>query len=183
MALLLIGTILAIGTGYDLLIRAFSLYNQVVLSENIPISNNNSEENLKFQKNDDTHNEEEEPLIINHLENLGIIQNIPWAQQFHNNMENLLIGRVLLCFSVVKNLEKLLETSESSGNKVKSSNGEPSSNNSIQLSCIHGVRVLSICWVIYGHIWSFALGLGGTYLILYLHLEDLNHGENISYYL
>ncbi|XP_029656584.2 nose resistant to fluoxetine protein 6 [Octopus sinensis] len=52
-----------------------------------------------------------------------------------------LLGRILKCFSVYHNGSKLLNTDQAEGT----------------LSCIHGVRFLSMAWVLIGHVYAFGI--------------------------
>ncbi|XP_014779796.1 nose resistant to fluoxetine protein 6 [Octopus bimaculoides] len=51
------------------------------------------------------------------------------------------LGRALLCFSIYTNGKKLLKTEQAEGT----------------LSCIHGIRFLSLTWVILGHTYVFGI--------------------------
>ncbi|XP_076472960.1 nose resistant to fluoxetine protein 6-like [Babylonia areolata] len=63
-------------------------------------------------------------------------------------------GKVLVSFSVYTNGEKLLSTKQAPGS----------------LTCVHGIRFLSISWVVLGHTWAFP-GSVGMNVIPYL--QDL----------
>lgn len=57
-------------------------------------------------------------------------------------------GRLLLCFSVLDNGRKLLDCSRGQAD----------------LSCLHGLRVISITWVVLGHCFSMFIGATGNTL-------------------
>ncbi|CAL4126106.1 unnamed protein product, partial [Meganyctiphanes norvegica] len=64
---------------------------------------------------------------------------------FYNECTNLVSRplKYLLVFSISGNLKKIFHVDTKTGNKF--------------ITCIHGIRFLSICWVIIGHQWVFSV--------------------------
>ncbi|XP_039271604.2 nose resistant to fluoxetine protein 6-like [Styela clava] len=68
-------------------------------------------------------------------------------------------GKAILSFSVIKNTKALLDTEQKEGN----------------LECLHGLRFISMSWIILGHTVSFTLGL--TDNIIDISNYFLSHGS------
>jgi hypothetical protein len=65
------------------------------------------------------------------------------------------VQRLLICFSVVRNMRRLLHVQKSPSNSKESDR--------VDLRCVHGLRVLSMFWIIVGHTYFF----GAVYQISY----------------
>ena len=61
------------------------------------------------------------------------------GHKFVSNVDNSFVT-VLHCFSALSNGRKLLSL-------------KPAATGSDNLSCLHGIRFLSTCWVVLGHTW------------------------------
>jgi hypothetical protein len=55
------------------------------------------------------------------------------------------LGKIVLCFSAVTNGEKILRVG----------------NTRTDIRCVHGIRVLSMWWVILGHVYVFSISAIG----------------------
>ncbi|XP_038070357.1 nose resistant to fluoxetine protein 6-like isoform X2 [Patiria miniata] len=68
----------------------------------------------------------------------------------HDASEVSLLGRILLCFAVTRNLSKLLDTQQKD----------------TSIGSLNGIRVISMSWVILGHTLFFSISTGATQNIL-----------------
>ncbi|CAH1786929.1 unnamed protein product [Owenia fusiformis] len=82
------------------------------------------------------------PLLDSHDERAVNIQ--------QPSVEYSLFTRIILCFSMYTNGQKILNTTQSDDS----------------LQCVHGIRFLSMTWVILGHTYVFGLGATGNLIIL-----------------
>ncbi|XP_066294089.1 nose resistant to fluoxetine protein 6-like [Branchiostoma lanceolatum] len=82
------------------------------------------------------HVDSEQPDERTHLINSSRKKQTDAAAAMEENMS----CRVLLCFSLYTNIAKLLSTSQAPG----------------AIKCLHGIRFLSMTWVILGHTYAFA---------------------------
>ncbi|KAI8518268.1 hypothetical protein Bbelb_042850 [Branchiostoma belcheri] len=87
--------------------------------------------------------EEQEPDVSVTLsdERTPLVNKLPREET--SAAEQGMTGRILLCFSVYTNIGKLLSTKQAPGS----------------ITCLHGIRFISMTWVILGHTYAFVISL------------------------